>query len=149
MQLANFNDGEACTVCSVSQSVTSCWVSGRGVGVGGGWRFGLDGPSSVPVSAEGVLTVGGAVPLRRRRAAVVWLWLRVWEQGGQQLWNKTAASVDFTELQHRVTTTLLSILWITWFCFFPLATVFHTISKLVSSVFAAQSTVHALALFDC
>lgn len=69
MQLANFNDGEACTVCSVSQSVTSCWVSGRGVGVGGleVWV----GPSSVPVSAEGVLTVGGAVPLRRRRAAVV------------------------------------------------------------------------------
>lgn len=32
---------------------------------------GLGGPSSVPVSAEGVLTVGGAVPLRRRRGAIV------------------------------------------------------------------------------
>lgn len=38
-----------------------------GVLVGGG---GLGRPSSVPVSAEGVLTVAGAVPLQRHRVVV-------------------------------------------------------------------------------
>lgn len=41
------------------------------VGFGGGGVGGVVGgvgPSSVPVSAEGVLTVRGALPLRRRKA---------------------------------------------------------------------------------
>lgn len=44
---------------SVSQLVTSRWVSGKG------WGWVLGRPSSVPVSAEGILTICGAVPLRR------------------------------------------------------------------------------------
>lgn len=44
------------------RDILLCFREGVGVGLGR--------PSSVPVSAEGVLTVGGALPLRRRQAAV-------------------------------------------------------------------------------
>lgn len=43
----------------MSQPETSPWVSGEG------WGWVLGRPLSVPVSAEGVLTMCGAVPLRR------------------------------------------------------------------------------------
>lgn len=55
----------------------SCYILlGFRVGVGVGLRR----PSSVPVSAEGVLTIGGALPLRRPQAAIR-VRLRIWEQG--------------------------------------------------------------------
>lgn len=56
----------------------------EGVGVG------LGRPSSVPVSAERVLTVGGALPLRTPHAAVR-IRLRVWGQGQSFNKNKTAS----------------------------------------------------------
>lgn len=57
------------------QSMRSWWESGRGWGL----RLGLGSPSSVPVSAEIVLTARSALPRRRRRAAVrfglgIWKW---------------------------------------------------------------------------
>lgn len=58
-------NSSVCTV-ALSPAVTSAWVFGAGVGVG----LGLGRPSSVPVSAEGVLAVAGAVPLNRHRVVV-------------------------------------------------------------------------------
>lgn len=61
-------------------SLLSIPVRDISLGFGEGVGVGLGRPSSVPVSAERVLTVGGALPLRTAHAAVR-LRLRVWGQG--------------------------------------------------------------------
>lgn len=66
-------------------SLLSIPVRDISLGFRGGVGVGLGRPSSVPVSAERVLTVGGALPLRTPHAAVR-LRLRVCGQG--QLFNK-------------------------------------------------------------